>query len=370
MDQDIVDAIYEAAFVPEMWPKVLSETSRLSGSASGTFFVFGDHAPVRGKIGHAPSLDVAVADLLGQYFEEFVAGDSWKTSAVILGMYHMQPASFVHVEAFMTPEQIERDPVRIRLRATGIGAHLCAAIPVPSGELITMVFQRRLQDGPHDDAAVAELDRIQPHFARAGLIAARLGLARAEATVSTLEMLGLPAAVLDRRGRVVASNSLFETIGTRLRPAAFGTIALPDAATNALFQEALAQAGEAAAQRIGSVPIAAEREHPAMVVHVLPLRGAAHDIFSGGDIVVAATAVNPSALVPDASILMGLFDLTPAEVKLASALTRGLSLKAAAVEAGIAFSTARSYLERIFAKTGVHQQSQLVALLKGAASFR
>ena len=36
----------------------------------------------------------------------------------------------------------------------------------------------------------------------------------------------------------------------------------------------------------------------------------------------------------------------------------------------IKFSTARSYLEQIFLKTGTNQQSQLVALLKSAGPVR
>jgi DNA-binding NarL/FixJ family response regulator len=51
-------------------------------------------------------------------------------------------------------------------------------------------------------------------------------------------------------------------------------------------------------------------------------------------------------------------------VKLASALAKGHTLQFAAQESGIKISTARSYLEKIFAKTGTDQQSQLVALLK------
>ena len=115
---------------------------------------------------------------------------------------------------------------------------------------------------------------------------------------------------------------------------------------------------------VRSIPVPARDDQPACVVHVLPLRRSAHDIFSGADILVAATTVSASNLVPSPGILMGLFDLTPAEVKLASALAGGHSLKSAAQQIGIQFSTARSYLDRIFRKTGTHQQSELVALLK------
>jgi len=64
--------------------------------------------------------------------------------------------------------------------------------------------------------------------------------------------------------------------------------------------------------------------------------------------------------------IRGMFDLTPAEARLAAALASGGALKDAASGQGIRVSTARSYLENIFRKTGTRQQSQLVALLKSA----
>lgn len=59
-----------------------------------------------------------------------------------------------------------------------------------------------------------------------------------------------------------------------------------------------------------------------------------------------------------------LFDLTEAEGRLAAALAEGLSVAEAAQCHRIKISTARTHLARIFQKTGVRQQSQLVALLR------
>jgi DNA-binding CsgD family transcriptional regulator/PAS domain-containing protein len=62
--------------------------------------------------------------------------------------------------------------------------------------------------------------------------------------------------------------------------------------------------------------------------------------------------------------LRAIFNLTPAEARLAANLCSGQSLKSSAGLQDIRFSTARHYLENIFQKTGTRQQSQLVALLK------
>ena len=63
--------------------------------------------------------------------------------------------------------------------------------------------------------------------------------------------------------------------------------------------------------------------------------------------------------------IRSLFALTPREAQLASALATGQSMKTIAADGSTAYSTLRSTLEHVFRKTGTHQQSELVALLKG-----
>ena len=227
----IVDRVYEAAFVPDGWPRALEAISGLSGSASGQFFLFNEKSPVRG----------ATQENLKPLFDEFVSGDAWKISDSVQKMYAAQPASFVVVDDFMTAEQIEQDPARIKLRAFGIGQHLCASVPLPSGDLATFVFQRWLDDGGYDRAAIDLLDGIRPHLARAGLIAARLRLEQAQAMVSALQAIGLPAAVIEASGRILATSDLLEEMGDVLLPAAFGRLAVADPPADLLFQEAVAQ---------------------------------------------------------------------------------------------------------------------------------
>jgi DNA-binding CsgD family transcriptional regulator len=65
-----------------------------------------------------------------------------------------------------------------------------------------------------------------------------------------------------------------------------------------------------------------------------------------------------------------LFELTPAEAKLAMLLARGLSLAEVAAAQTISPHTARAQLKSIFAKTRVSRQAELVRLiLKSVASL-
>jgi DNA-binding CsgD family transcriptional regulator len=353
MSPEIVDALYEAAFIPEKWPAVLALIATVAASKGGALFVFADGMPARGKT--IPELQ--------SLMDEVFADESLRLSTAATRMSTVMPASFVDVDSFMTAEEIRDDPVRSRLRARGLGAHACSAISMPSGEIAMFVFQRGLEDGVYKKEHFTVLDTMRPDMARASLAAARFGLERARGTVEALAMIGLPAAVLESKGRARVTNALFEREKSLFLSTAFGGIALIHPASNRLLQQALRATGGEPVLR--SIPVHVGIG-PRVVVHVLPLKRDAHDLFSGGDQLVVATAISASTLVPSPTILTGLFDLTPAEVKLATALAKGLSLKAAAGEAGLQFSTVRAYLNRIFRKTATNQQSQLVALLKSA----
>lgn len=97
----------------------------------------------------------------------------------------------------------------------------------------------------------------------------------------------------------------------------------------------------------------------------------------GGDPVPDVVTVLPFAGAPCALMVFGGRDwdagrgdlamraigLTPAERRLVGHLCRGRTLDEAAGEADVTISTARTYLKRVFAKTGTHRQGELVALL-------
>lgn len=357
MSDDLIDRIYEAAFVPEEWP--------------GALAALADHFDSRdGALGIMSETDVRwtaterCAAAMGAILDdtplvEFLQGD-----LRLQRLANLDHPGFVQVNDILTSEELAEDQFQGFLRGNGIEWQATTLVPLPSGATAWFSFERTGEAGHYDGERLAQLDRLRPHLARAGLMAARLGLERAQTTVSALAALGLPAAVLSDTGRVLTGNALFEGLDHLFLPVAFGGLAVADPAANALFQETIAASRFARQPLVRSIPVKPSNGRAPAVVHVLPLRRAAHDIFSGADILVVATEISTGANVPPFRLLSGLFDLTPSEARLAAALASGRSLKQAAAEMGIGFGSARTYLARIFSKTGTNQQSQLVALLK------
>ena len=94
---------------------------------------------------------------------------------------------------------------------------------------------------------------------------------------------------------MLTANPLFEDMADVFLSTAHGGMAIADQTANALFQQAIAQNRDHRVVR--SIPVAAIKGRPALVVQLLPLRRATHDIFSGADILVVATTVGTGATV-------------------------------------------------------------------------
>ncbi|MBP6798341.1 MAG: helix-turn-helix transcriptional regulator [Luteimonas sp.] len=118
----------------------------------------------------------------------------------------------------------------------------------------------------------------------------------------------------------------------------------------------------------GRMQIAIARVPPLrpLLVAAMPAAGVASCV---GHALAADAAVlllrDPDRL-PEGSVesLALAFDLTPREAELALALAQGAPLAQVACQLGIGAGTARQYLKRVFAKTGVARQSALVGLLR------
>jgi DNA-binding CsgD family transcriptional regulator len=143
-------------------------------------------------------------------------------------------------------------------------------------------------------------------------------------------------------------------------------LAVVDPAADRLLREALTRSGQGSERAVRSIPIAASGERPPVILHLVPIRGAAHDVFTGARFVLIATPVTAQD-VPSADVVQGLFDLTPGEARLATLIAAGDAPAPAAAKLGITPSTARSVLKRVFQKTGVSRQAELVGLLAGRA---
>lgn len=353
-DGHIVDLMYEAAALPTLWSDVLDRLGKIAACDKAVFFAI-DGTNVGRWAGNES----------GSILMEVFVGERWmeRNTQGARTMAGGEPR-FIHDLDIFTREEIEEDSfyrgfLRPNGAAWGTGTYITGA----TDNRILVSIHRDYTEGPIEQERVDRLTGLRPDLARAAFLSARLRLEEARASLAALEAVGLPAAALSERGSLKLASASFEALLPEVFIDTRDRLRAADAGADHRLEEALAAM---AAKRLPGASFATRGRvgAPSHLLHLLPIRGAAHDVFSGlSSILIAVPVEAPSV---DPGLLQGLFDLTPAEARIAKGIVGGQSLEAVARTYGISRETARSQLKSVLAKTGTHRQSEFVALIAPA----
>lgn len=353
-ENSVVDEIYEAAFIPERWPNVLTLMAEAAGCTASSMF-----------LASKANTHFAVSPILARTYDDCVrAGvlDLTKNPRA-RGMLAKNHPGFVTDHDVLTQHDIDTHPMYLEgLRPTGFGWGTGTFIPVINGDTLVYSVEKLYDKGPVTRANVAVLDALRPHLARAAVIAARVSFEKIKTALESLGDLGLPAFAVDESCRQIAENSLIEELRPCLRYGAFNDIGLRDGKANLLFRAAIKAIGNDQSSGPRSFVVQAREEALPAVIHVLPVRRDARDLFGRSATVVVGNLPHP-VRHPHADLLNNIFDLTPAQSRVTRLLLTGKGLQAVAAELGLSRETVKSHLDEVFAKTGTRRQVDLLMLL-------
>jgi len=172
--------------------------------------------------------------------------------------------------------------------------------------------------------------------------------------------------VFNETGKVLSANALIETVTGYVHWGAFDRVALKDKGADQLLRDAVAHIDSEGGSRVRSFPLRDADAEAAMVAHVIPIRLSARDIFLR---CAAVMAIMPVAApqAPPVELVQSLFDLTPAEARVARSLASGKTVEDIASDGGVSLNTVRTHVRGVLAKTGCDRQAEVVALLTGIA---
>jgi DNA-binding CsgD family transcriptional regulator len=345
----LIDQIYEAGVVPEKWPGVLDRLAEIA-DAEGTLLF----AVAPGKPCWLSS--VAIHDLV----IEWVNGPWFQTDPRGQRLVPIKEPRFLTEFDAFTPEELEADDFYQNfLKPKGFGWCVGTSIRSPSGDALVFSIEKKLAKGPVPRSVAHDLDQLRPHLARASLLSGRIGLERARATVAAFETMGLPAVVMTSRGKALAVNAALATHATEIRVGARDDVQFANPSAQAVLAESMERRR---AQSGCSIPVPGAAGKAPFIAHLLPLRGAGLDVFSGAAWLLYITPVaqqNP----PAAELLQALFDLTPAEARVAGLIAEGHAVESIAATLSVTSNTVRTQLKSVFTKTGVGRQAELASLL-------
>ena len=265
-----------------------------------------------------------------------------------------------------TREEMDREPVFNEFLRPRGSAGRGDRHPGADGDTLIFDVERLVETGPVDRETVQRLDMLR--------LASR-------ARGAALGPPGVRARAGCRHGarRDWSARGRDRINGDRWRPIRGSRNAMPDIVldrhervaldeqnADALLAHALARLALPGVDGgVRSFPIPACEERPALIVHLVPIRRAALDVFSSASAILVITPVVP-AEVPTAEVLQGLFDLTPAEARVAREVAGRHTIDTIAEALGVSRETVRSQLKSVFAKTGTSRRIDLAALLTGA----
>ncbi len=352
--EQMIERIYEAATEPEKWPALLEEMGNMVQAPSGVLLMRRSDQWVGWQM--SPSVPGnAQAYLTSEHPAKSL------TTPRLLAANH---AGFLRESDVMTEEEFLNDPYMVAWGAPN-GLHHCAstAFVSSSGDVAVMQFMRKKGLPPMSRLDLDLLDSFRPHIVRAGLLAARWRMQRLQTATDALEMLGLPAAVLDHRGVVLTANRLLEQARFGLKWLPNDRIALETPNSHRLLRLAIADLSRTAAGVTRSIPVPAAQARNACILHLIPAKAGVSELFDNGHAFLVVTPLSPGPTsIPT---LEGLFDLTPTEARVARKIAEGHTMEQIALDFDVSRETVRTHMKAIFSKTGVNKQAQVAALIAG-----
>jgi DNA-binding CsgD family transcriptional regulator len=344
----------ETVVDPTLWPDVLEDICQAVG-ATGAMLLQSD---IR-----TPDVPFtkSIEEFRGAYFSGWHAKDTRAERAVPL---LLQGVKVVADQDIFTPEEIGRDPLYNELLFP-MGLRWFSAVGFRAGSALWgLSIQRSARDGPFEDHGRQVLARLSQRLSEVSTLSQAVGRIALSSVTNALNRMLQPALGIDLNGRVLdvngRANDLFDDdIRVHNR-----RLVVRDSFARALLDQLINRlriVSDLDECPLDPIAIRRSGRHP-VILRALPIHVGAREPFLGARALLTLTPLGPKEPAPQA-LLAQAFALTPAEARLAVIIAQGASPEHAAEVLGISRATARNQLKVVFAKTGTHRQSELVALL-------
>lgn len=355
----LVADIYDAALDDSLWPATLGNIVTLAGGHSGGLVRIG--AAGEPVISHAVGVDPAY---IQSYIETYEPFDPSR------GVLHAPVGQiqtirdWIDVDEFRSsmfynewtrPQGLE-DAVNVLLEKSSTGISRLSIMKA---------------GGPVDRRMYGVISHLTPHLQRAMLARQRLQQQNElEAmSVRTLDALRTAVLLLDAEGHITHFNASARELldEADVLRSIRGRLVTSDPNTDRVLRHALAGTvvGDRATTSASISLHLAARNGAHYVGHLLPLTAGRRQRFGASYDACAVLFVSEAALdtsvAPD--LIRKLFKLTPTELRVFLSIVEIGGVPDVARSMGIAETTIKTHLARIFTKTGTKRQADLVRLL-------
>jgi DNA-binding CsgD family transcriptional regulator len=363
----IVGDIYDAALDPMLWCGALE---RIMGFVGGQSVGLGSIDSV--------SRDLAAHYTFGcdpHYLQLHV--DTYMRLDPTSTMFFFAPEQVVSIPDLMPYEEyLDTRFYREWAQPQGWVDSANAVLDKSVTSFALLSVYRHAATGLVDDLMRRRMQLIVPHVRRAVMIGKAIDLRTAKTEVLAETFDGLSAAMflVDADGRIVHANISGHDMlgGGQILHSAQDVLTAADPQAARMLRGVIAAAGGGdAAGGAGGIAIALSTSpEQRWLAHILPLTSGARRRAGIAYSAVAAVFVRKASL--DTPSLMEtiakLYKLTPSELRVFTAIVDVGGVSAVAEALGISEATVKTHLQRLFEKTGVRRQTDLVKMVAGHAN--
>lgn len=360
----LIGVIYDAATQPDLWPDFANKLCQVIPSTDSNIAAVD---LIRDRV-HV-SFSMSPPEFLHLYFTRYHdLNPYWHRD-----LPFMQTGRIFKSHETCPPEEFEQTEFYREFFSKQNLFHMLSVNILKEGDIAgNLALVRAKEMGIYTNEEAHLLSLLVPHLQRAFRIGQMLEGLRLERTLLNQTLAKLPqgALIVSRAGKVVFANPSAEQVLARqdgLMLDRQGALQAAFASAHKQLRQLIENAGQPASVLPAHCGGLFQLERPSglrplsLLIAPLNLEISHFNYHQPSVLIFINDPEQQTEAVEER--LQHLYNLTPAEAKLAIVLIRGKNVIEAAVELGVSPNTARTHLKRIFQKTGTHRQSELVNLL-------
>jgi len=365
---DLVGDIYDAALDASLWPDVVGRAGRYVGGQVASIF---SKSPIAGG-GHVLCQSGIDPHYCRLYFEKYVKLDPATT-----GQYFAEVGQPIAVSDLMAQDDLRETRFYQEWAAPQGMVDFISAVIDKSATTAALFGVFRFEgDGLFDDEARARMRLIAPHIRRAVLVGRLVDVKSSEAAhfADVLDRLPCGICLVDRTGRLVHANAPGRQLLDAGDPLLTrdGRVAAREGQLDQALQELITMAsrGDAAIATDSAGLLLTAHDGTHQLAHVLPLTSAMRAAVGRSLDASVAIFIRPTTLgsTQFPELIAKAYGLTPAELRVMLGVVDVGGVPELSVALGVAETTVKTHLRRIFAKTGAERQADIVRIVAGFTS--
>ena len=365
----LVDDIYAAPIRPDLWARVLDGLAHRVSAVGGGLLIQRNGNWLGWRA--STSLEPDASKITAQYI--------FARKLLPERLIELNRPGFVADQELFDDEEFKTLPFYKDFCEPHDLRHLAGtAITLPTNDIMVL-FVIRMKNKPAFDCHDLELlDALRPHIARDGILTTRLGFEKMRSFTEAFSSISLPAMVIDSDCKIIAKNTYIDEHREFIKPRRDDVLEFNNSRSTDILRETAQLLDQRISSSAKSIPVmSADGKHA--IAHIIPIGSAyanffdwessSASLFHSACCSVIIAPISPTKEA-DKTLLRSLFDLTPAEARVAEEVLHGHATGKIASHLGVTLETVRTHLKRIFMKTGVQSQPQLVSLLAGITKVR